>query len=70
MSLLQDLISEDFGLEGRNRWHHAGEHDSLVYDSENDFFFWNSQNLKGGALEYLMQVRGMEKSEARNFLNN
>jgi DNA primase len=41
-----------------------------VINFEEDYFFWNSQNLKGNALDYLVQVRGMEKSEARNFLNN
>lgn len=70
MTILQDFIEADYGIEGRGRWMHSQEHDSLVLDVENDKFFWNSRNLRGNALDYLVKVRGMEKSEARNFLNN
>lgn len=70
MTLLQDLIQEDFGIEGRSKWMHSVDHDSLVYNAEEDYFFWNSQGLKGNALDYLMKVRGLEKSEAQNFLKN
>lgn len=70
MTALQELIEQDFGLEGRGKWYHSSEHDSLVYNAEEDYFFWNSQDIKGNALDYLIHVRGMEKSEARNFLNN
>src|SRR3989337_762480 len=70
MTLLQDMITEDFGLQGRNRWHHSIEHDSLVYDAEKDRFFWNSEKLYGTALDYLTQVRGLSKEQAQNFLKN
>lgn len=70
MSALKELIEQDFGLEGRGKWFHSETHDSLVYNSEEDYFFWNSKNLRGNALDYLIKVRGMELSEARNFLNN
>jgi DNA primase len=70
MTILQDLIQEDYGLSGRGKWFHSNDHDSLVYNAEGDYFFWNSQNLKGNALDYLIKVRGLEKSEASKFLNN
>lgn len=70
MTILHDLIEEDYGLEGRGKWFHSQEHDSLVYNAEDDYFFWNSQNIKGNALDYLVQVRGMKKDEARFFLKN
>ncbi len=70
MTILQDLIEQDFGLEGRNRWRHSTEHDSLVLDCEKDFFFWNSEGIRGNVLDYLVKVRGMEKSQAQNFLKN
>lgn len=70
MTILEELVESDFGIEGRGRWKHASEHDSLVVDVENQRFFWNSTGLKGSAIDYLVHVRGMEKSEARNFLNN
>lgn len=70
MTLLQDMIEADFGLEGRNRWYHSIQHDSLVYDAEKDTFFWNSENIRGNALIYLIEVRGMNKEQAQNFLKN
>jgi DNA primase len=70
MSILQELIEQDYGLEGRNKWYHSADHDSLVYNSEEDYFFWNSRDLRGNALDYLVKVRGMEKSDARKFLKN
>jgi len=70
MSILQDLIQEDYGLEGRGKWYHSQEHDSLVYNAEDDYFFWNSRDIKGNAVDYLCLVRGMEKFQARNFLKN
>lgn len=70
MTALQELIEQDFGLEGRGKWFHSSDHDSLVYNAEGDYFFWNSQSIKGNALDYLILVRGMQKDDARNFLNN
>lgn len=64
MTLLYDLIEEDFGLKGTNRWFSSIEHTSLVYDSQNDEFFWNSKNIKGSALEYLIYVRGIGRKKA------
>lgn len=69
-SPLYRFIQEDFGIEGRGKWYHSEHHDSLVYNADDDFFFWNSKDIKGGALEYLIHVRGMEKEQARNFLKN
>lgn len=69
-SLLYKFIDEDFGIEGRGKWYHSDQHDSLVYNSEDDFFFWNSRGIKGNALDYLILVRGMDKEQASNFLKN
>jgi DNA primase len=70
MTILQDLIQEDFGIEGRGKWFHSQEHDSLVFNADGDYFFWNSTGLRGNALDYLVKVRGLKKEDARNFLKN
>lgn len=70
MTILQDLIEEDFGIEGRNRWMHSLDHDSLVYDRDNDIFFWNSQGIRGNVTDYLTKVRGLDKAQAKDFLKN
>lgn len=70
MSLIKELVEQDYGIEGRGKWFHSQDHDSLVVNDEENYFFWNSRELKGGPIEYLVQIRGMEKSQARNFLKN
>lgn len=69
MTLLQELIQEDFGIKGNNRWFSSVDHSSLVYDSEKDEFFWNSKNIRGKAVEYLMEVRGITKKKAQEIVN-
>lgn len=68
--LLEKLVEEDFGIEGRGKWYHSSEHDSLVVNAEEQTWFWNSKNLRGGVLDYLIQVRGMKKPQAQEFLNS
>src|SRR5689334_21186573 len=68
--LLGELIKEDYGLEGRGKWYHSTDHDSLVYNAEEDTFFWNSEDIKGNVFTYLIEVRGMDKEQARIFLKN
>lgn len=70
MTILQDMIDEDFTIKGRNRWRSTEDHSSLVYDAKQDTFFWNSKDIKGDAYTYLTKVRGMSKDQARIFLKN
>lgn len=68
--ILQKLVDEDFGLEGRGKWYHAIEHDSFVVNAEDGTWFWNSRGIRGDALDYLIQIRGYSKEQARDFLKN
>lgn len=63
--LLQQLIEEDFGYkhEGRN-WGRALEHSSLVLNEETQKWYWNSENLGGTAVDYLILIRHLNKREA------
>lgn len=56
-SKLAKLVEEDFGLQGNGRWLKGIKHDSLVVDVENDFFYWNKNDVYGGVIEYLLYVR-------------
>lgn len=67
-SLLAKCIEEDYGLTGTGRWFHAREHDSLVFDSERDLFWWNSKGLQGTVYEYLTKVRCWSFQQAKEFL--
>jgi hypothetical protein len=67
-SLLARCINEDFGLEGNGRWYHAKEHDSLVFDSEKDLFYWNSEAINGDIFTYLLKVRKLPYQDAKNYI--
>ncbi|MFN3136002.1 MAG: hypothetical protein ACK44H_10610, partial [Candidatus Kryptonium sp.] len=70
MGVLKDLVAEDFGVTGTDRWFKAIEHDSLVVDNYRDIFFWNSRGLAGDALEYLTKVRGLSYRSAIEILKS
>ena len=70
-AILPKLVEEDFGysVRGNGRWGKGIKHDSLVVDEQNDTFFWNSEGIYGGPLEYLTKVRHLPLDTAREFLN-
>lgn len=70
MTLLYDLISDDFGIEGNGRWFHSVEHNSLVYDAEKDIFYWNSEDIKGDAYIYLTKVRKLSHTSAKEYIKS
>lgn len=70
MGILKDLVGEDFGIRGANRWWRGVVHDSLVVDDAQDYFYWNSEGVCGGPIEYLMHVRGMSYRQAIEYINS
>lgn len=65
LSPLASWIDEDFGLQiSGGRYWRAREHDSLVYDSQRDLFFWNSRGIRGSGYYYLTRVRGLPREAA------
>lgn len=70
MTSLVDLVREDYGISGSGRWFRSDVHSSLVVDSLNDLFFFNSRNLRGNSLDYLMNVRGLTRKSAQEVLHN
>lgn len=67
--VLQTLVEEDYGYKhyGSN-WGRASEHDSLVVNEKEQRWYWNSENLGGDALQYLIQVRKMDRKKAQELL--
>ena len=70
--ILLSLVNEDFGLYDRDgsRWAKSIEHDSLVIDKEKGIFYWNSKNLVGDPLYYLLKVRNLTFDSAKNYLSS
>lgn len=68
--LLQSLIEEDSGYrkEGKN-WGRSEEHSSLVVNEESQRWYWNSENVGGSVLDYLILVRGLDKKSAQKIVD-
>lgn len=61
---LQDIIGQKYTIVGTGRWLRTMEHDSLVIDTEDQIFFWNSRGIIGDAVKWLTEVEGIDKNEA------
>jgi len=71
MTLLAQMIEHDYGFEKKyGRYRKAKSHDSLVYDAEKDLFFWNSKEIFGDALAYLLKVRKLPYTEAKAIIGD
>lgn len=70
MSMLIQLVKEDFGISGRGRWWRSDLHSSLVVDSDNDIFFFNARDLSGTPVDYLTKVRGLDRKSAEILVKN
>ena len=68
--LLATFINEDFGLTTKeiSKWGKAIEHNSLILDKERGLFFWNSEGLAGGPIDYLCKVRKMSFADAQKYV--
>lgn len=69
-TLLEKVVGLDQNLVGSGRYRKTEEHSSLVLDLEKQIWYWNSQNLKGGPLEYLLFIRKLPEDMARALIND
>jgi hypothetical protein len=68
-TLLEKVIGLDYRLVGNgDRWRKTEEHDSLVLDLQNQVWFWNSRNLCGSPIDYLIKVKGYTKDVASDII--
>lgn len=51
-------------IQVNHHYYRHEHHDSLVIDTRKNYFHWNSQNVSGGVIQYLMAVKGMSKAKA------
>lgn len=62
-SALEYAQSQGYELIRENRWYRMKEHDSMVFTPQGRWF-WNSRNVNGGALEFMMYYEGKTITEA------
>lgn len=65
---LEELISQDYELEGHGNWLRAKDHDSLVIDVKKQLFYWNSQGISGDSFIWLTKIKGFSYDAAKEFL--
>ena len=71
MSILETLISKDYTIVNKgSKWATTTEHDSLIIDREKEIFFWNSRNVAGNALTWLIEIKGLSIPDAKKVLFN
>jgi len=70
-SMLEKLIADDFTIvDTGGRWARTEEHDSLVIDLEQGLFHWNSRNIRGNALDWLIKVKNIPFIKAIGVLSD
>lgn len=71
VNILDYLISigEPLKSEGKNFYRHE-DHDSLVVNSRKNYFSWNSRNVSGNAVTYLMNVHNLSFQHAVKKIND
>lgn len=67
-SALEYAKAQGYELVQKGRYARLKDHDSMVFGT-NGQWFWNSMNLKGGAIEFIMAYEGKSLVEAVLILN-
>lgn len=65
---IEAIVKETFRLRGRGRYLRGIEHDSLVIDLVSNRFYWNSIDIRGDALDWLLEIRGLSYRAALGVL--
>ena len=64
---LEELVGQDYTLIGKGRYIRALEHNSLVIDTEEQVFYWNSKQIFGGIYDWLTKIKGISHAEAKKY---
>jgi 5S rRNA maturation endonuclease (ribonuclease M5) len=52
---VEDVIAETFQLHGSGRYLRTEQHDSLVIDTENQYYAWNSRGETGDVIDWIRE---------------
>lgn len=69
-SILKKLVGSRFNVVGSGRYLKTLEHDSLVIDTEKDYFYWNSKGIRGTPLDWLVKIENFPLNTAKEILNS
>jgi DNA primase len=57
---IEEIVAEDFAVLGNSRYRRTREHDSLVIDTAEQYYVWNSQNETGDVVDWLQKRRSWD----------
>lgn len=65
---IESVINETHALTGRGRYLRARAHDSLIVDTHNQAYHWNSSSEHGDVINWVMKRNGLDFKDAVMFL--
>lgn len=69
MSIEDFCNAKGIGIKGNGRYKHLSEHDSLVIDTRNNNFHWNSQGKNGDIINFVEAYYGVDFKESIRILS-
>jgi len=66
--LIEKIISQDQELIGSGRWLRGSINSSLVVDTERQLFFFNTKDIRGNVIDWLIKVKGYDYRSAKEYL--
>lgn len=70
MAQLEEIISRDYNITGSGRYLKTIEHSSLVIDTENQVFYWNSRSISGDIYDWLTKIKGLTRQQTKEYLED
>jgi len=67
--LLKFAKEDNYSFKGDGRYIRSEDHSSFIIDTQDSLFYWNSRNLRGGPLDYLIKVRGLPYKVAKSVID-
>lgn len=68
--LLEKIIRQDQELIGTGRWLRGSVNSSLVVDTEKQIFYFNTKDIKGNVIDWLIKVKGYNYSLAKEYIES
>ena len=65
---IEEIIAEELTITGHGRYRKTATHDSLVIDTVDQTYFWNSRGEQGDVIDWLQRRRGWDFKEAVEYL--
>lgn len=68
-NIIDVAISLGMGLDRSGKNFTWDQHDSFMFDTRKNYFYWNSQRFGGGPIQLVKAIKNVSFKEAVNYLN-